>query len=450
MTQSRHNVDLTSGSVFRQLLAFAWPVLVADLVSQLYTLTNQLIVGNYLDTAALSAVSASISVTMLANYFFYGVAVADGILTANYCGARDEKNMRLAVRTGLMAALVGGLGFTIVGEIAAPFLMKISNIRPEIHAYAETYLRVYILGYAAVFITNISFFVMRSMGDSRHPLYFQSASCLLNVVLGLVFVGVLHWGVAGTAAATVTAQLVSALLCLRTMKRINPDFVLDLRHPELDADFISRILRLGVPASIQNMLIGLSTFAVQTYVNQFSNAVIAGVGVASRVYNWVQTPTLALATTCSSFVGQNLGSGKYERVHEGIRDCLILALVIAAALAGTIYAFAPQLVSLFDQDPEVIAAGALDVRITVFSFIPLTLSHIFNAACRGAGNVMGPMIIAVSSQCVLRYLVVRAGLAVVFDPRVIYVSAPVCFTAAGLAATLYFYLSPWTREHHLR
>ncbi len=443
-------VDLTEGVIWKQLLKFVWPITLANVFQQLYGMTNAMIVGNYMDTDALSAVSSTNSLINIANFLFYGIAIACGILVSNYKGAQDNDNLRKDIQTGLVLSVIGGLLLTGFGELFTPFLMSLSNIRESIYDNAELYLRVYMLGNAAVFLYNICFFIMRSLGDSRDPLYYLMFSSIMNVILGIIMVKYLQLGVVGTALASIISQLAVDVLAVRALFRMNPDFRMSFRNFKIDMRLVGRMLRLGIPASIQNMMIVLSNIVVQSYVNMFPNAFIAGIGVAEKVASWTQIPMQSIATIGTSYVGQNLGAQKFDRVQEGIKMCNRIATIITAVMAGIIFLSAEVFVSLFDSDPEVVEYGATMVRYMVFSFIPLTWSHIYNGCCRGAGNMKIPMFIAVMSQCVFKYVFVTIGLKIRFDAIFIYLGTALCYTLAGILASIYFHASKWTKEAHLR
>ena len=231
---------------------------------------------------------------------------------------------------------------------------------------------------------------------------------------------------------------------------LDEEIKIDLLHMQPDTSMIRSMFTLGIPAAFQNILIALSEFTVQSYINMFSNEFIAGIGVASKVSLWVHMPMHAVSTVATSYVGQNLGAGKYERVKEGIRFCLRFAMAMTVVLAAIFFVFAPFMVSLFDRNPEVIRYGSIQTRLNVLSYIPLTWSHIYNGCCRGAGNVKAPMIIAVFSQCIVRFIFVTVGLKLYFSEIILYLSAPLAWSLAGVLALIYFHASKYTKEAQLR
>ncbi|MBR5048852.1 MAG: MATE family efflux transporter [Erysipelotrichaceae bacterium] len=443
-------IDLTEGPIGKQLLRFVWPIIIANVFQQIYNITNSLIVGNYIDTEALSAVSATNSITIITQYFYFGFSTATSILVANYYGAGRKDKVKKAIETAFMVGITVGILFFGLLELCTPLLMRISNIDASIYQNAERYLRVYVIGDTPMMIYNICFFIMRSMGDSRTPTRYLIVSCLINLVLGIVFVGFMHMGVIGVALATTIAQLIIAVMAVIRVLHLDEEIKIDLLHMQPDTSMIRSMFTLGIPAAFQNILIALSEFTVQSYINMFSNEFIAGIGVASKVSLWVHMPMHAVSTVATSYVGQNLGAGKYERVKEGIRFCLRFAMAMTVVLAAIFFVFAPFMVSLFDRNPEVIRYGSIQTRLNVLSYIPLTWSHIYNGCCRGAGNVKAPMIIAVFSQCIVRFIFVTVGLKLYFSEIILYLSAPLAWSLAGVLALIYFHASKYTKEAQLR
>ena len=443
-------VKLTEGVIWKQLLIYAGPIVLANLFQQLYNTTNSFIVGNYINTDALSAVSATASIENLFSYFFWGFSVASSILVSHLAGSGEKDRIISAIETSILVAFGLGIVLTILGELFCPLLLNASNIRADIYRPSELYIRVYMMGSVAVFLYNIIFFIIRALGDSKHPLYYLIYSCVLNIVMGVVFVKFMNLGVIGVALATVLSQLVVYILALRLLKKMLPGCETNPFKIRFNLNVTKRLFKLAVPSSMQDMLIAVSTLLVQSKINLFPNTAIAGIGVALKVGWWIEMPMQGLATAEVSFVGHNLGAKKYDRLKESIRICNILGSVFSLVTATIAFVFAGPVVSLFDKNPEVIQYGSDMIRYVAFCYIPLTWSHVYNGTCRGAGNVKVPMIIAVTTQSILKYIMVAVGLALWFDVRVIYISTFVCYALAGVVATIYFKTSSWTEEMHLR
>lgn len=442
-------LNLTEGSIKKLIIDFSWPVFIAWIFTELYNVTNAMLVGNFVSLEALSAVSASTWICNIFNYTFAGLGMGAGILIAKYYGAKDEKNLKKALDTAVVFALVGGLSLTIIAETLLPVMMKICNIKADIYSLSESYLRVYLLGNTAVLTSQMCFNILRSFGDTKHQLYYSVASSIINVILGMTFVRVFHLSVIGTALATIISQYVTDVLALKLL--LNYDDI-NFSFKNLDVNFriVLEICSLGIPAGIQNLLIAFSSMLVQSYVNLFPNEIIAAIGVAEKIINWAQMFCLAISSATMALVAQNLGAKKYERAKEAVKECVKLSTICTLFAIIVLFAIAPIMVTRFNKDPQVLKYGTEMIRYAIFGILFLNFSHIYNAACRGAGNVKLPMLIAVLSQVVFKYLFVYVGLKISFDVHVLYFGTAAGYTMAGILATLYFNFSKWTKDNKLR
>lgn len=443
-------VSLTEGNIFKQLLKFVWPILLANVFEQIYNLTNAMIVGNYVSKEALSAVSASSTIANVYNYLFYGLGLGSGIVIATYYGAKRKDKIKESIETSLIIAVIGGILLTIISQLLIPFLMDVSNIKPELYNLTYDYLSVYVLGTAAVLTYKMCFFILRSIGDSKTPLKYLVLSCLINLVLGVIFVRFLNLSVIGTALATIISQFIADILCLRKLLSLK-EVQFDIKNISFSWRIFWKICGLGIPAGIQNMLIAVSTMMVQSYVNLLPNEYIAGIGVSDRVSVFAHIPMGAISTVTVNMVSQNMGAKLYERAQQVIKNSIKICNIITLITSTTLFITAPFWVSLFNKDPLIISTGATAIRITVYSYIPLGWSHVYHGAIRGAGNVREPMMIAIFAQCICRYLFVYFGLKLLpGNIYVIYMSSAFGFTLAGIIASLYFHNSSWTKEKRLR
>ena len=443
------SLDLTEGKVGLQIMKFVWPVFLASVFQQLYNLTNQLIVGNYVNADTLSAISACSSITQIYMQMFSGLGLGAGILVSNYYGAKNIEKVKSTVETSLILAVAGGIMITFVSQLTIPFFMRFININDVLYPIAHDYLRVYVLGSTAVLMYNISFFIMRSVGDTRHPLYYLIVSSIINLVLGILFVRVFHFNVIGTALATIISQFAVDILCFNLIQH-NEILRVDFHKLEFDWSMCREILSLGIPTGFQNSLIGFSGIIVQSYTNLFPNEVIAGIGVGNRVSGYAQMPLHALQTAATSYIGQNYGARKYERVRDGISFCLKLSNIICLVMCTIVFIFAKPLVAMFNRNEDIVRYGAQFVRYTVYGTFGIGWSHIYNGTCRGAGNVREPLFIAVFSHFVVRYLFVTIAFKLTFSVVNIYYANVIGSVFAGVLAFLYFRFSKWTKEKHLR
>lgn len=442
--------DVLNADLKKLIINLAWPVFLSSIFQELYNITNSIIVGNYVSLKALSAVSACTWICNIFNHTFYGLGLGAGVLIANYYGAKDSANIKSTLDSSIVFGIVGGLVIAVVSQFCIPGLMNLCNISSDLYEYAYDYLSIYMLSACINLTYQMCFFIMRSLGDTKHPLYFLIISCFSNIILGVIFVRFFHMDVKGTALATLVSQFLVDILSIRLLLRFSDDVRLDFSKLSFSFSKVKEICRLGIPAGIQNMLIALSSLMVQSQVNLFSNEVIAGVGVAEKLANWCQMGALALSNACMIIVSQNIGSKNYKRVQESIKVILKYSTIFTLLLIIVITSLANPLVSLFNDSESVRYYGSTMIRCMSFSYMFLNVSHIYNAACRGAGNVKYPMIIAVFSQVILKYLFVFIGLKINFSEWIIYFGSAFGYSFAGILAFLYFKLSKYTKEAKLR
>lgn len=438
---------LTEGNIRKQLIEFAIPVFISSIFSELYTITNSMIVGNYCSLESLSAVSASSWIGNIFSYAFYGVGMGAGIVTAKYYGARDNENLKKSIDSIIVFGIVGGICLTLLSELFLPQMMKIINIADDIFDLSLRYLRYYLIGNTAVLTYQISFYILRSFGDTKHQLYYSIIGSIVNLLCGILFVRVFNMDVVGAALATIISQFVIDFLSLRLILNLSDEFRFDIKDIHFGFDIIWEVCRLGIPAGVQNMLIGISSMAVQSYVNMFPNEVIAGIGVGEKIAGWGQTFSYTCASGTMALVAQNTGAKKYDRVKETVKESIFLTTIMTTISVVAIFIFAPQLSSLFNPDASVIKYSTETIRFSVWSFFFLNLSHVYNGACRGAGNVKVPMYIAIFGQVICKYLFVFIGLKINFDVHVLYLGTAFGYTIAGLLATIYYHTSKWSNRY---
>ncbi len=441
--------SLTEGNIPKLIFSFSWPIFISMIFSELYNITNSLIVGNYVSLKALSAVSATTWLCNVFNYAFYGLGMGAGILIAKYYGAQDSHNLKKTLDTAIVFGIAGGIIITALSELFLPFLMKICNITGDIYKDAFEYLRVYFLGNTAVLTYQMCFFILRSFGDTKHQLYYSIISSIINIILGVLLVRVFHLNVIGTAIATIVSQFTMDILALRLMLTYEGvDF--DFKNIEFSFETVLEICRLGIPAGFQNMLIAIGSILVQSRVNEFPYPVIAGIGVGEKVANWAQLFSVSVSNATMSLVAQNLGAQKYDRARESIKESARISTAFTILSIAIIAILAPVLVSRFSDDQEAVYYGTNMVRFALFGIFFINYSHIYNGACRGAGNVRYPMYIAIFGQCICKILFVTIGLKLFYDVHILYCATAFGHAMAGILATVYFYSSGWVLEHGLR
>ncbi len=397
---------MTVGSYKRKIVAFAIPVFIGNLFQQMYNAADSLIVGRFVGSEALAAVSSVGNLIFLLIGFFNGLSVGAGVVVARYIGARDEEMTSRSVHTTVALGLASSVVMTLLGVLFTPAMLRAMSTPPDVMPLAVSYLKIYFAGSLGLVMYNIFVGILQAAGDSRHPLYYLIISSVTNVVLDLLFIGIFQMGVAGAAWATILSQLLSALLTLIRLMRIDADYRVDLRKIRFDRGILGRIIRYGVPSGLQNSIIGLSNVVIQSYINSFGQLAMAGIGAYTKIEGFAFLPVTSFCMTLPTFVSQNLGAKEYERVREGIRFGVACTMVMGEALGLVLYVFAPQLIGLFASDPRVIEFGMGRARVVTLFFCLVAFTHVAASILRGCGKAMVPMVVMLVCWCAIRMLII--------------------------------------------
>lgn len=392
--------SMIEGSIGKGLLSFAVPIFLGNLFQQLYNTADTLIVGNFIGKEALAAVSSSGNLIFMLVGFLSGMAMGAGVLISKYYGAGDQEKLQRAIHTDLAFGIAAGLLLTVVGVLLTPHILRWMGTPENVLPQSIAYFRTYFYGSAALFLYNISTGILQAVGDSRHPLYYLITSSLINVSLDLLFVGVFRWGVASAAAATAISQGVSALLCLRRLLRTDDVYRVELRRIRVDWSMLGLIVRFGLPSGVQNSVIGFANVMVQANINAFGDSAMAGCGSYSKIEGFAFLPVTCFSMALATFVGQNLGAKRHDRVKQGARFGVACSMLTAEVIGVIIWLAAPFFIGLFNNDPEVVAFGVRQARIISPFYCLLALNHCMAGILRGAGKATVPMAIMMAIWCV--------------------------------------------------
>ena len=441
---------MTEGPIARQLIAFAFPLLLGNLFQQLYNTADSLIVGNILGSDALAAVSSSGSLIQLLIGFFNGLAMGAGVVISRHYGARDIPRVQKTIHTMLAGGLVVGCFMTVVGAALSPILLRMMGTPETVLPQSIAYFRTYFFGSLAFVMYNICMGILQAVGDSRHPLYYLIVSSFINIGLDLLFVGVFHWGVASAAAATAISQVVSMLLCLYRLMHSDRDYRVNLRKLGFDGAALRQILSNGVPSGVANCIISFANVVVQSNINAFGAAAMAGCGAHSRIEGFAFLPVTCFNMALTTFVGQNLGAGRPDRVKKGMRIGILCSACIAETVALIIWVFSPHLIALFDANPEVVAYGVMHQRTTTPFFFLAAYTHAIAASLRGAGKSSVAMLGMAVCWCVIR--VPYVTIATQMRPVLTTVSwaYPITWGLSCIFFTIYTMKADWMGQKHIR
>lgn len=436
-------VTMTEGSIWKGLITFAIPIFLGNLFQQLYNTADTWIVGNYLSKEALAAVSSSANLIFMLVGLLSGIAMGAGVVIAKYYGAKDWDRLRRAIHTDLAFGLLGGLALTVAGVLLTPQILRWMGTPAEVLPNSIAYFRTYFLGVLATFLYNVSTGILQAVGDSRHPLYYLMLSSAINVSLDLLFVAHFHWGVASAAAATVISQAISALLCLRRLLRTQGVYQVHPREIRLELPMLRQIIRFGLPSGIQNSVIGLANVLVQSNINAFGSDAMAGCGSYAKLEGFAFLPVTCFSMALATYVGQNLGAKQFDRVRRGARFGILCSVSLAELIGVLFVLFAPQLVSLFNSDPQVIAFGTQQARTESLFFCVLALSHCYAGIFRGAGKASVPMLVMLICWCLVRVSYITVMVRILHSILVIFTAYPLTWSLSSVCFTIYYFKADW-------
>ena len=431
MTEENSQHRLTTGSVPRRMLLFALPIFLSNLFQQLYNAVDSLIVGRFIGQQALAAVSSSSSLIMLLVGFINGVSLGAGVLIARYYGAEEEDQVERAVHTTLALGLAAGVALTVLGVALTPLILRWMGTPADVIHNSVLYFRVYFLGSAAVVLYNMGASILQSVGDSRSPMVYLIAASLTNVVLDLLFVAVFRWGVGSAALATILSQILSALLAFRRLARTRACYRVNWRRVRFEGPMLRQVVTLGIPSGVQNSVVSLANVIVQSNINAFGSFAMAGCGAYSKIEGFAFLPVTCFALALSTFVSQNLGARRFDRVRAGMRFGLLCSPLLAEGIGLVIFAFAPFLISLFNSDPAVVAFGVNDARTVALFYCLLSFSHCCAGILRGMGRPVVPMAIMLCVWCALRITYITVTVSFLPDIRVVYWAYPLTWTISS-------------------
>lgn len=436
--QGGHSVDLTQGSLWKQMLRFAIPLLLSNLFQLFYNTADTVIVGNAVGTSALAAVGAGGQLVSVVVGFSVGFSTGASVVVARYFGARNQKQIQKTVHTALTVGALGGLLLTALCEVLVPPVLRLIHTPDSVFGEAVLYLRLYFLGLVPLLLYNVGAGILRGVGDSFRPLLFLVATCIANVGLDLLFVVAFRWGVAGAAVATVLAQVVACVLVIYTLLRAQDSCRLMWKKLGIDRQALAEIVSIGVPTGLQSVVAGLSRIVSQSKVNLFGELAMAGTVAYTRVDSFQSLPIEAMCMTTTTLISQNLGARDEQRARKGIRFGLWFCAVFAAISGALIFAFAPQILRLFTADAGAIAYGIRMASVMATFYVLCALSSGMGAVIRGTGDARNPMLISMMTLCIFRIIWCSLILFVWSNILAVYISYPISWALDLLCLVLYY------------
>ena len=434
---------MTEGSIWTKLLMYSIPLILGNLFQQLYNTVDSIIVGNYIGSEALAAVGSSGSIINLLIGFCVGASAGAGVVIAQFFGAQDKEGVRKAVHTTLAIAIAAGVVMTVVGILLVPFLLRAMGTPEEVFGQAVTYLQVYFGGIFFSVIYNMSAGILNAVGNSRRSLIYLMIAAVSNIFLDLLLVVVLKMGIVGAALATDISQLLSCIFILLFLTRSQEIYRVCLREIRFYERMPSKIIKIGLPTGIQHVVISFSNVLVQSSVNSFGAAAMAGFAAYIKIDGFNILPVMSFSTAATTFTGQNIGAGKYDRVKRGMYVSLAMGIIYTIATGILLLIFAPQVIGVFTDNQEVVTYGVYIMKFFCPFYWSLAILHVLSGTIRGTGHTLEPMLVILFSLCVFRVIWITAALSIAHQFSYVMVVYPLSWMVGMILILLYAWKGRW-------
>lgn len=434
---------MIEGNIAKQLFFFSIPLILGNLLQQLYNTADSIVVGNFVGSNALAAVGSGTVLINLIIAFSQGTAVGAGVVIAQYIGAKHKEKLSEAVHTSVAIALIIGAALSLFGVLFSKTLLIWMKTPKEVLNESVVYLRIYFAGLIFNVIYNMAAGIMNAAGNSKRSLRYLAYASVTNIILDLLFVGLLKMGIMGAALATDISQLLSGVLSMLFLMRVNEDYKVTLKKIKLHKESAKKIIRVGLPTGLQNTVISISNVLVQSGINGFGATAMAGFGAYLKVDGFNILPVLSFSMAATTFVGQNYGAGKIDRVKKGMWITLGMVTLYTIVTGALLLIFSHQIIRLFSADTAVIAYGADAMKYFCPFYFVLGILNCLAGMVRGTGKTMPPMIIMFISMCIFRIFWIQLALPRIGTIEGIYMLYPISWAIGAAMMVLYTIFGKW-------
>ena len=438
---------MTEGSIWKSILLFSVPLILGNMLQQLYNTADSIIVGNFVGSNALAAVGSSGSPIFLLIGFSQGIAVGAGVVVSQFLGAKDSEGAHTAVHTSLALSAILGAILTVCGIAVSRALLTAMNTPAEVLEDAVLYMRLYFGGVLFSVVYNMAAGILNAAGNSKRSLLYLGVASITNIVLDLVLIAGCKMGVAGAAIATDVSQLVSCVLSLGFLMRVNDDYRVTAKEIKVHKKMAVRIIKVGLPTGIQNMVISLSNILVQAGVNGYGAAAMAGFAAYMKVDGFNILPIMSFSMAATTFVGQNYGAGKTDRVKKSMWVTLGMSVLYTLCTGALLLAFQNPIMHLFTSDETVVAFGCSAMHYFCPFYFLLAILHGMAGAVRGTGRSMPPMVVLLISLCLFRVVWIQFVLPFFAGIEGVFVLYPVSWALGAVLMALYAWKGRWMEYH---
>ena len=438
----KNSTIMTEGSIWKKILFFSIPLILGNLFQQLYNTVDSIIVGNYIGSEALAAVGSSSLINLLIG-FCIGASAGAGVVIAQFYGAQDKEGVRKAVHTTIAIAIAAGAILTIVGIVTTPLLLKAMGTPKEVFDQASIYLKVYFGGILFSVVYNMSAGILNAVGNSKRSLVYLMIAATSNIFLDLLFVVVFKMGIVGAAIATDISQLLSCIFIILFLVRSEDVYRVKLKDIRCYDNLLGKILKIGLPTGVQNIVISLSNVIVQSSVNSFGAVAMAGFAAYIKVDGFNILPVLSFSMAATTFVGQNVGAGRLDRVKKGMYVSVAMGIIYTVCTGILLLAFAPQVIGVFTQNGKVVEYGVYIMRFFCPFYWMLGILHILAGTIRGTGKTMQAMVVFLFSLCIFRVLWIWGAMSVSHKIGGVMLGYPLSWLVGLVMILIYVWKGNW-------
>ena len=423
-----YEMDMIHGPLLPNILRYAFPLMLSGILQLMFNAADVIVVGRFAGSQALAAVGSTGSLINLLINLFVGVSIGTNVLVARYYGARDWDGIQETINTSIITAAVGGVALVFIGFFVSRPLLDLMGTPADVIDHSVLYMRIYFAGMPFFMLYNFGAAILRSVGDTKRPLYFLMIAGVINVILNLILVIVFHMGVAGVAIATVASQVVSCILVMRCLIHNEGAIHVDLGNLTFNKKRMTEMLRIGLPAGFQGMVFSISNVLIQSSVNSFGSIVMAGNTAAANIEGFVYTAMNAFYQTNLSFTSQNYGAKNKERIGKVLLCCLGLVTVVGAVVGNGAYLLGNFLLGFYTTDPQVIVYGMNRLAIISTIYFICGLMDVMVGSIRGLGYAVMPMIVSLMGACAFRVVWIFTVFRIFHTQFSLYISYPISWT----------------------
>lgn len=437
---------MTEGNIWRKIIFFSIPMILGNLLQQMYNAVDSVIVGNYVGSNALAAVGSSTSIINLLISFSMGASAGAGVVVSQFIGAGNKKGVRISVHTALAIAIILGMILTAAGIIFTPTILRWMRTPEEVMRESVVYLRLYSAGLLFSVVYNMAAGILNAVGDSKRPLIYLGSASFLNIILDIILINWMKLGIAGAAIATNISQILSCILILVFLSKVPENYQLKFREIKIYKKMAGRIIKIGLPTAIQNTVISFSNILVQSSVNTFGAKAMAGFGAYLKLDGFNILPILSFSMAVTTFTGQNYGAGKTDRLKKGMWAVLIMGVIYTFISGAVILMFSDTFMGIFTKDKEVMYYGIKTMKYFCPFYFLLSIMHGLGGTIRGTGKTVPPMVILLISLCLFRIVWIQFIVPKFNTIDIIYLLYPVSWFVGMVLMVLYAWKGSWRKD----